>query len=141
MSSYEDLLNIAIFIIKFSYDFSLTCVHNWDLFKFVTTKVIRSVLCTQKMGAKMVGKMEIISLDEREFPRAKRVSVFKRKTAGKVYEGVRIVLSSRYKDFVGKKYRVFVGRARWSVGSDIMQEGDVIILFFPDSWNKPSQLS
>ena len=84
-------------------------------------------------------------LDELGDPRfvgPKKVGTHKRTSGGKDYESPKIVLDSYYMDFIGKKYRPYRGRATlvheggeaidsWS------QEGECIVLFFPEGWNEP----
>jgi len=73
--------------------------------------------------------------------RAKKVGVHRRKAAGRIYESPKIVLDSTYKKFIGKRFRVYTARAVFEMKGygrvpGLRQEGDCIILFFPDSWNK-----
>jgi len=76
------------------------------------------------------------------FPgRAKKVGVHRREAAGRVYESPKIILNRRYKNFIGRHFRAYIGRAIYRVeGSGLIpafqQEGDCIILFFPDSWKE-----
>jgi len=88
----------------------------------------------------LFSEIELLSAQKLS-DRPKKVSVLKRKACGKIYESPRIVLSSRYKNFIGKEYRVYVGRARLTTKGPngitlFKQEGDYILLFFPDKQGK-----
>jgi len=84
---------------------------------------------------------DLVEVNKVGYGRAKRVGVHRRKAAGKTYESPKIILGRHYKDFIGKHFRVYTGRAVFEMKgygriSGFRQEGDCIILFFPDSWNK-----
>ena len=84
-------------------------------------------------------------LDELGDPRfvgAKKVGIHKRKSGGKEYERPKIILDKYYESFIGKKYRPYRGRATLvHEGSEAFdswsQEGECIVLFFPEGWNAP----
>jgi len=70
------------------------------------------------------------------------VGTHKRRSREKEYQSPRIILDSYYMDFIGKKYRPYRGRATLThEGSEAIgswsQEGECIVLFFPEGWNTP----
>ena len=103
-------------------------------------------MCTQR-GDRLVKMLSgsTFDLDELGDPRfigAKKVGTHKRSSGGKDYQSPKIILDKYYMDFIGKKYRPYRGRATlvheghesidsWS------QEGECIVLFFPEGWNAP----
>ena len=82
------------------------------------------------------SNLEIKELRKTNIGGSKKVGTLKRKASNKVYESPRIVLNRHYKDFIGKKYSVYRGRAEYSFQDSINYEGDCIVLFFPDKWNE-----
>jgi len=90
--------------------------------------------------------LELLSAEEHALERTKKVSLLKRRAGGKIYESPRIVLPSRYDRFIGRRFRVYNGRANLEHGGSNNsrpswnQEGDYILLFFPDNW-KPEEES
>lgn len=66
----------------------------------------------------------------------KKVQLFRRETNGKTYENPRIILGSESRNLVNRKYHTFRGRAvrKWIQENQEQrtEEGDVILLFFPD---------
>ena len=85
--------------------------------------------------------LELLSADAHIMERAKKVGTLRRRAKGKIYESPRIVLSSRYDQFIGRRFGVYHGRVNLEHGGlnnsrpSWNQEGDYILLFFPDSWN------
>ena len=82
------------------------------------------------------SNLEIKELRQTRIGDSKKVGKLKRKASNKVYESPRIVLDRHYKDFIGKKYSVYRGRAEYSFKDLTNYEGDCIVLFFPDKWNE-----
>ncbi len=84
--------------------------------------------------------LELLSADENVLERSKKVGTLRRRAGGKIYESPRIVLPSRYDRFIGRRFRVYQGRANIKHGApndsrpSWDQEGDYILLFFPDNW-------
>ena len=84
--------------------------------------------------------LELLSANAHITERAKKVGTLRRKAGGKIYESPRIVLPSRYDRFIGRKFGVYHGRANLEHGAlndsrpSWNQEGDYVLLFFPDSW-------
>ena len=84
--------------------------------------------------------LELLSGDEYALERAKKVGTLRRRAGGKIYESPRIVLPSRYDRFIGRRFGVYHGRANLKHGGlndsrpSWDQEGDYILLFFPDNW-------
>ena len=72
----------------------------------------------------------------------RKVGTLRRKSGGKTYESPKIVLDSYFKAFVGRRFKVFRGRALHtrdlpnyrgdSKPIRIESTGDCLILFFPD---------
>jgi len=84
---------------------------------------------------------DLVEVHEIGLKGARKVGVHRRKAAGRIYESPKIILDRRYKDFIGKHFRVYTGRAVFEMKGygrvpGLRQEGNCIILFFPDSWNK-----
>lgn len=75
--------------------------------------------------------------------RWRKVGVHRRRTGEKVYESARIILSRRFKQFLGKRFVAFYGRATMTYPGyntgPVTHEGDVIVLFFPDHINKKKE--
>jgi len=82
------------------------------------------------------SSIEIKEIGYTKIGGSKKVGTLKRKASGKTYESPRIVLDRRYKDLIGKKYKAYRGRAEYSYSDVTNYEGDCVILFFPDPWNK-----
>lgn len=84
--------------------------------------------------------LDITEVSEIEFTGKRKVGTLKRKVQGKVYESPRIVFNRRYKRFIGRGFKTYVGRIvvrhRYELAAvpDWEQEGDCIVLFFPDNW-------
>ena len=84
--------------------------------------------------------LELLSADAHITERAKKVGTLRRRAKGKIYESPRIVLPSRYDQFIGRRFGVYHGRANLEHGAlndsrpSWDQEGDYILLFFPDDW-------
>jgi len=104
-------------------------------------------LCTQRKVPDMVklgysgSKLELTELNWNTGG-ARKVGILRRKSGDKVYESPRIVLDRRYEKFTGKRYKAYKGRAiveheGYQTVKPWNQEGDCIVLFFPDQWNKP----
>lgn len=78
--------------------------------------------------------LELLSL--RTLVRAVRfpaVRVHRRKTRGTTYESPRIILPRAQADLIGKRCRIYRGRAV-SRGDSDPREGECLVLFFPDQW-------
>ena len=87
------------------------------------------------------SELELLALRQVRFGGSKKVGVHRRKAGGKIYESPRITLDRHFMDLVAKKYQVYRGRGRFNsegYGSVApwSMEGDVLVLFFPDKWNK-----
>lgn len=93
------------------------------------------------------ARFKFLSLSDDERWNQNKVSTFKRKAGkeGKIYRSPMIVLSSKYKKYVGKRYQTFQGRDMYQGGfvvggkadrSQSPMEGDCIVLFFRDDRNK-----
>ena len=113
------------------------------VFTTITRVIIVSTILLLKSGEPMpkIGYTEdTFDLVEVEEPSriqaAKKVGVHKRRVADKTYESPRIILDSHFRDFIGKSFRAYLGRAVCTIGTGFKQEGDCIILFFPDGWNR-----
>ena len=84
--------------------------------------------------------LELLSADDHITERTKKVGTLRRKTKGKIYESPRIVLPRQYDSFIGRRFGVYHGRANLEHGGlnnsrpSWNQEGDYILLFFPDDW-------
>lgn len=96
-----------------------------------------------RVGRGSERHLELLGAEDYALERFKKVGTLRRRAGGKIYESPRIVLPSQYDRFVGRRFRVYHGRANlkhrrlnnsrpsWD------QEGDYILLFFPDNW-KPA---
>ena len=83
--------------------------------------------------------LELLSAENYTLERFKKVGTLRRRAKGKIYESPRIVLPSRYSRFIGRRFGVYHGRASLRHGglddsNPWSQEGDYILLFFPDNW-------
>ena len=85
--------------------------------------------------------LELLSAENYSLERIKKVGTLRRRAKGKIYESPRIVLPSRYDRFIGRRFSVYHGRSNLKHGGlndsrpSWDQEGDYILLFFPDNWN------
>lgn len=84
-------------------------------------------------------ELELLECGEEFPPRRKRVGIHRRRAGGRVYESPRITLPEKYRKFMGRHFRVYAGRAKVSSpgyerASGWSQEGDYLLLFFPDAW-------
>jgi len=82
--------------------------------------------------------LELLSADAHITERAKKVGTLRRRAGGKIYESPRIVLPGRYSGYIGRRFGVYHGRAGLRHGglddsNPWSQEGDYILLFFPDN--------
>jgi hypothetical protein len=85
------------------------------------------------LGRKSILKIRL--LKDVQYWNKRKTGVHKRKAGGKVYENLKIVLDSNYKEFIGKYYAAFKGKGKWKLTKDRIQTGDVVVLFFADEWN------
>ena len=89
--------------------------------------------------------LKLLSADEYILERIKKVGTLRRRAGGKIYESPRIVLPSRYDRFIGRRFGVYHGRANLEHGGpnnskpSWNQEGDYILLFFPDNWKNEEE--
>ena len=88
--------------------------------------------------------LELLSAEDYSLERIKKVGTLRRRAGGKIYESPRIVLPSRYDRFIGRRFGVYHGRAGLRHGGfddskSWSQEGDYILLFFPDNWKNEEE--
>jgi hypothetical protein len=99
-----------------------------------------TVRIKQLKTAKIVDVQEIFKIEQlstcRSSSKEKRVHLFKRKANEKTYMNPRLILGYEFMDLVRRKYCSFRGRAvhKWIQENEVQgtEEGDVILLFFPD---------
>jgi len=88
----------------------------------------------------MKVSIKIDEISSREYwVKERKVVGHKRKANGEVYIAPRIVLSSEYKDFIGKTFRTYVAEGvitEEDVLSEREYRGTMIILLFPESESK-----
>ena len=86
------------------------------------------------------GEFVISSLREVDLWNKRKVGKFSRTTSGTKYYSPKILLDRDFMDYVGKYFVTFSGRATYRQKLDEEKyqriNGDCIILFFRDDWNK-----